>query len=89
MTYHVSFPVLLADGGVDQSEFSAIGRFFGMAGEINRGLDNAAEMRKIDDSEKLRQEFERNCLKAEELIKLYDEAIKVVDSKNLHQLAAV
>ena len=87
-TFHVSFPALLADGGVNESEVSAIGRFFSMAEEINRGLDNAAEMLKSSDIESLDREFNRNCLKSKKLTEqnensesLYAEAIRVVDRK--------
>jgi hypothetical protein len=88
MTYQTSFPVLLAGGAVQENEVSVIGRFFSQAQDINRGLDNAAEMFKVGNDEKLKQEFDRNCLKAKGLIKpkdgeesLYTQARKVVDHK--------
>ena len=88
MTYQTSFPVLLADGGAQENEVSVIGRFFSQAQDINRGLDNAAEMFKAGNNEKVKQEFDRNCLKARELIEpndgeesLYTKAKKVVDHK--------
>ncbi len=68
MSYQVSFPVLLADGAVQESDVAAITGFFSLAQEINRGLDNAAEMAKANETEKLKNEFNRNCLKAKELI---------------------
>lgn len=87
-TFHVSFPALLADGGADEGEVSAISRFFSMAEEINRGLDNAAEMLKSGNIDGLDREYNRNCLKAKELTEqkehrksLYAEAKRVVDLK--------
>jgi hypothetical protein len=44
ITYEVSFPVLLADGAGNENEILAIGRFFSLVEEMNRGLDYAAEM---------------------------------------------
>lgn len=88
MTYQASFPVLLVDGAVEQSEVLAIGRFFGLAQEINRGLDSADQISKAGDSQRLMQEFNRNCLKARELIEpkdgatsLYTKVRGIIDSK--------
>ena len=88
MTYQTSFPVLLADGAVHEKEVSVIGRFFSQAQDINRGLDNAAEMFKAGNDEKLKQEFNRNCLKVKEMIEpkdgeksLYTQAKTVIDYK--------
>ncbi len=88
IAYQVSFPVLLADGAVEENEVLLIGRFFNMAEELNRGLDNAAEMLKIGNDQRLQQEFTRNCLKAKELIEpndennsFYAEAKRIIDSK--------
>ncbi len=88
IAYQVSFPVLLADGAVEENEVLLIGRFFNMAEELNRGLDNAAEMLKIGNDQRLQQEFNRNCLKAKVLIEandrndsMYAEAKRIIDSK--------
>jgi hypothetical protein len=88
IAYCVSFPVLLADGAVKENEVLLIGRYFNMAEELNRGLDNADEMLKLGNDQRLQQEFNRNCLKAKELIKpnygndsLYAEAKRIIDSK--------
>ena len=88
MAYQTSFPVLLADGAVHENEVSVIGRFFCQAQDINRGLDNAAEMFKAGNDEKLKQEFNRNCLKVKEMIEpkdgeksLYTQAKTVIDYK--------
>ena len=88
ISYQVSFPVLLADGAVTENEIIIIGRFFSLAEEINRGLDNAAEMVLSGDQQKIQQEFNRNCFKARAMIEareglesLFDEAIKILKSK--------
>lgn len=88
LAYQVSFPVLLADGALEENEVLSIGLFFNLAEELNRGLDNAAEMLKIGNDEKLKQEFNRNCLKAKSLTdpndghdSLYAEARRIIDSK--------
>lgn len=88
IAYQVSFPVLLADGAAEEKEVLSIGRFFNMAEELNRGLDNAAEMLKVGNDQKLLVEFNRNCLKAKTLIEpnegkdsLYNEARRIIDSR--------
>lgn len=87
MAYQISFPVLLKDGAVEESEVLTVGRFFALAQEINRGLDNASEMMKSKDSEGLKKEFNRNCLKAKALIgeedqgSLYARTKLIVDAK--------
>jgi len=88
IAYKVSFPVLLADGAVEENEVLSIGRFFNLSEELNRGLDNAAEMLKAGNDKKLQQEFNRNCLKAKALIEpndgrdsLYTKARRIIDIK--------
>ena len=88
MTYQTSFPALLADGAVHENEVSVIVRFFSLAQDINRGLDNAAEMFKASNDEKLQQEFHRNRLKVRDMIEpkdggesLYTQAKTVLDHK--------
>jgi hypothetical protein len=68
MTYQTSFPILLADGAVSESEVKILGRFFSQVQDINRGLDNAAEMNKSDKESKLKEEFNRNRIKAKGLV---------------------
>jgi len=55
--------------------------------DINRGLDNAAEMYEVE-SDKLEKEYERNCLKAKTLFfgkdgqeSLFEPAKRIVDAK--------
>ena len=88
MTYQTSFPVLLADGAVSENEVHVLGRFFAQVQDINRGLDNAAEMHKTANQIGLAQEFDRNCLKARGLVQaetseqsLYLQALAVVNRK--------
>ncbi|WP_434151119.1 hypothetical protein ACR2R6_06135 [Methylocaldum gracile subsp. desertum] len=88
MAYQISFPILLADGGVEENEVSVIGRFFSQTQDINRGLDNAAEMLKSGNDGQRKQEHDRNCLKVKGLINakdgkesLYIQAKKIVDGK--------
>jgi hypothetical protein len=88
MAFHVSLPILLADGALTEPECLALGRFFAQAQDINRGLDNAAEMYKNNDENKLKAEHNRNCLKATHLLQsdngnpsLYAAASAVVDRK--------
>ena len=88
MTYQTSFPILLADGAVSESEVKILGRFFSQVQDINRGLDNAAEMNKSDKDLNLKEEFNRNCIKAKGLAlqqdqepSLYDQAMAIVDKK--------
>jgi hypothetical protein len=79
IAYQVSFPVLLADGAVNEDEVLAVGRFFSLVEQINRGLDYAAEMYKVGDNARLRIEFNRNMAKAEALIKPREGSISLFD----------
>ena len=62
-------------------------RCFDQVEDINRGLDNAAEMYKLG-SDKVEKEYQRNCLKAKALLfgeggqeNLIEPAKKIVDAK--------
>ncbi len=85
VAYEASFPVLLAEGALSEEELLSVGRFYGQVLDINRGLDNAAEMLQSHDTTGLRREYERNLLKARRLAdsgeSLYAVAKRVVDSK--------
>jgi hypothetical protein len=88
VAYSTSFPVLLAEGAVNEDEVMKIGRCFGQVQDINRGLDHAAELYKLGNNEKLEKEYERNCLKAKTLLfgkdgqeSLFEPAKKIIDSK--------
>lgn len=86
--YEVSFPLLLAEGALSETESLTMGRFFSQVQDINRGLDNAAAMLHANDTAGLNREYDRNLLKARRLVEsregqesLYGEARRVVDSK--------
>ena len=88
LSFQVSLPVLLADGALSESESLIVGRFYSQVQDINRGLDNAAEMLKADKKDMLKNEYSRNCLKSKGLIHpkdnqagLYDQAITIVNKK--------
>lgn len=66
--FQVSFPIILADCAIDESEARALTRCFSQIQDINRGLDNAAEFYKEANTGKLHTEHNRNCLKARALI---------------------
>lgn len=66
LSYSHSFPVLLADGAPNEAETRAVTQFFSEVETLNRGLDQANELR--GDESRLRDEFGRNLLKAEKLV---------------------
>jgi hypothetical protein len=66
VAYTHSFPVLLADGAATEREVAAVTRFFNQVETLNRGLDQANDT--MGDEERLKMEFARNRLKAEELV---------------------
>jgi len=68
--YDSSFTALLGEGDLESKEAAEISIFFNLVKEINRGLDNAAEMYKIDDTDKLKAEYSRNVKKAEILVEM-------------------
>lgn len=86
--YGVSFPVLLSEGALSETESLIIGRFFCQIQDINRGLDNAAEMLHSNDLIGLHREYNRNLLKAKSLVEsipgeasLYEGTRRIVDTK--------
>ncbi len=91
LSYQVSFPILLAEGALDENEVLEIGEFFNQVQDINRGLENATALYQLDKPDMLVKEHERNCLKAKRLIEptgenksLYERAKVIVDSKAAH-----
>ena len=86
--YKASFPVLLGDGALSETEYLILGRFYDQAEDINRGLDNTAAMLHANDGLGMEREYKRNVAKTRELIKpsegnrlLYAEAKGLVDVK--------
>lgn len=67
-SYATSFPALLAEEVLAEGEIEALVTFFGHVHEINRGLDHAAEMYKLDEEKKLLRERSRVSLKAEKIV---------------------
>jgi hypothetical protein len=89
IAYQTSYPILLADGAVSEDEVLKLGQFFGLVQDINRGLDNAAQIYMSGDliANKLKSEFNRNRMKAEHLVvpkeavSLANQALAIVDCK--------
>ncbi len=83
--FDTAFPILLAEATVTEAESQTLSRFSGHVHDINRGLDNAAEMYKASESGKLEEEFNRNLLKAKHLVEgygsIYHAAKGIVDAK--------
>ena len=77
-TYAHSFPVLLADAAVVETQASSLIRFFSEVETFNRGLDLADAAR--DEPEKLDAEFGRNLLKFANIKKHYSAAIAAVEA---------
>jgi len=85
--YETSFPVLLSDAAVKEKEVRDLSRFYGQVEDLNRGLDNAAELYKENRIDLLKTEYKRNCTKAHELIEpqlgstnLYSNAVALIES---------
>ena len=79
--YETSLPVLLADAAVDEQAVRKLLRFYGQVEDLNRGLDNAAELAMDNNTGPLKSEYKRNCSKAEQLFQ------PSVDSPNLYSNA--
>jgi hypothetical protein len=80
LIYVNSFPQLLVDGAVEESEASAIVKFYCEVETLNRGLDQAQEARGNGDL--LNAEYNRNLLKAGRLTssgELYLQVRKLID----------
>ncbi len=88
VAFQTSFPLLLAEGVLTETESLALTWFSNHAQEMNRGLDFAAEAHTSGDQELLRKQNDRNRLKARGLVQsadakdcLYDTARRIVDEK--------
>jgi hypothetical protein len=66
--YSQSFPALLADGLLTESETYSMIQFFTEVETLNRGLDLAQAARERNDDHALQAEFDRNLLKAQGLM---------------------
>ena len=85
--YETSFPVLLSDAAVKEEEVRELSKFYGMVEDLNRGLDNAAELHKGNQTGALKTEYKRNCTKAQNITEpqqgdsnLYSIAVSVIES---------
>ncbi|MBI2296050.1 MAG: hypothetical protein HYU76_08500 [Betaproteobacteria bacterium] len=83
-----AFPILIAEGAVEEEELMNLSRFVSVVQELNRGLDDASGFMKANDDEHLRKSHGRNILKAEALLKpmntepaLALEALRIIDKK--------
>ena len=84
-SYATSFPALLAEETLAEDEIRPLVTFFGHVHEINRGLDDAAEMLNLGAGEKLRRERSRVSLKAGKIVQprrnsglsLFDECLRI------------
>lgn len=79
----ISIPALLSDGQLSSDEYRSLVRFYLQVSTLNRGLEQANAVR--DDGAKLDVEYERNFLKATELVRgpdtLYNAARQVVEGR--------
>ena len=87
LSYESTFSSILAEGSIKADEAKIIMEFYSLVDSINRGLDLASGVPHSDDSIRTEDHpllvsyHERNCLKADELISLYDEVRKILDRK--------
>lgn len=81
-TLDSSLAVLLTEGGLSESECLVLVKYASQVRDINRGLDNADELRKNGKLDELRAEFERNKGKASSLAgDISNNVKKVLDKK--------
>jgi len=83
-----AFPILIAEGEVDEEELMSLTRYVSVCGELNRGLDDASELVKANDDALLKKVHSRNVLKAEALLNprngepaLVQEALRIINKK--------
>ena len=88
VAFERAFPILIAEGAVEEEELMNLSRFVSVVQELNRGLDDASGFVKANDDEHLRKSHGRNILKAEALLKpmnnepaLVVEALRIIGKK--------
>lgn len=69
--FHVSFPVLVSEADLTADEFASLLEYYSWVEDINRGLDNASDAAKADNSTRLEKEEARIHSKCEELLSQY------------------
>ena len=80
--FRYSFPVLLAEGVLEPNDVRALSRFYGHVEDIDRGLDQIADVPFGTEHDPLRNKlFSRLCMKAADLLEgeLLRDAHQVVD----------
>ena len=85
VAFQISLPILMVDGDLSAKGFEALVEYYSWCLDINRGLDNADELRKDENLKLLEKEYRRNLDKAETLYNpkdaqpsRYEEAVKVL-----------
>jgi hypothetical protein len=68
IAFEKSFPLLLVEGELSEPDILSVTRFFALAQDINRGLDNATKLAQAGETEKLQAEYQRLVLKATTLV---------------------
>jgi hypothetical protein len=88
VAFTVGLPQLLLEGQITEEENLVIGRYGALVQDINRGLDQATELRGAGRISELHQEYNRLLLKvhsltqgAEDREALYDAALSILDRK--------
>jgi len=88
VTVQTAFPILLAEGSLNEQEALAVGRYVSQVEDINRGLDYAASRAMGEDTVGLSKEYNRVALKTRGLIdesngskSLFDMTKAVVDEQ--------
>lgn len=83
-----AFPILIAEGVIEEAELMSLSRFVSMVQELNRGLEDASELLKANNDALLRKLHDRNTLKASALLKpmndepaLALEALRIIETK--------
>jgi hypothetical protein len=75
VAFKVSLPVLVAEADLSEEELWSLEEFFDWCEDINRGLDNADEARKANESEWLQIEERRIDSKCKKLLSEYLETV--------------
>lgn len=88
IAFERAFPILIAEGAVEEVELMSLSRFVSVVQELNRGLEDASELVKANNDTLLRNAHNRNTLKASALLQpmndepaLALEALRIIDKK--------
>lgn len=72
-SYETSFSMLLTEGAVKKDEVNALEAFYDLVQDINRGLDQTASAVSTKSDGRVIEEYRRNQIKVNELIKGADD----------------